>query len=129
MMPGDYPLALYRGDSYKWDFTLWADAAKTIPADLTGATAKAEIRDAPAGATIVTMTCTISTNVVHMALSAAASAALPAAGVWDLQLTYSTSGDVTTVLAGKVTVTPDVTDSGTGLMAVAAAPFRAVKVK
>jgi hypothetical protein len=135
MMPGAYPLTLYRGDSYHWLFTLWTDAGKTTPADLSGATAKAEIRNAPAGATIVSLVCTIPTaaphNVVDVKLTAAASAGLPATGVWDLQITYTASGDVTTVLAGPVTVTADVTDSATVFAAAApvAVPARVVRSK
>jgi hypothetical protein len=131
MMPGDYPLVLYRGDTYHWVFTLWQDEAKTIPTDLTGATAKAEIRDAPGGPTIVALTCTIPAaaphNVVDMKLIAAASATLPAAGVWDLQITYTATGEVGTVLAGAVTVTPDVTDSTVGLAMTSRAAVRGVK--
>ncbi len=32
----NYPLGIYRGDTHRWSFTLWADAGKTTPADLTG---------------------------------------------------------------------------------------------
>jgi hypothetical protein len=123
VQPGDYPLTLYRGDTYHWQFTLWTDDAKTVPADLTGATAKAEIRDTPGGSTIVATVCVITLpNIVDMQLLAAASATLPPKGVWDLQITYTSSGSVMTVLAGQVLVTADVTDSTSGLVAVAAPP-------
>lgn len=130
MTPGDYPLMLYRGDTYHWQFTLWADEAKTIEADLTGATAKAEIRDEPSGATIIEMVCAITLpNLIDMKLLAAQSKLLmvePQQGVWDLQLTWTSSGDVATVLRGAVIVEADVTDStigglgGGGLMVVRA---------
>jgi hypothetical protein len=111
MTPGDYPLALYRGDTYKWQFVLWADAGKTTPADLTGVTVKAEIRDRPGGTKIIPMTCAVvMPNKIDATLDASASRAVPATGAWDLQLTYP-SGDVATVLAGAVTATLDVTDS------------------
>ena len=111
MTPGAYSLTLYRGDSYHWQFTLWSDANKMQPVDLTGVTAKAEIRDRSGGSTIVPLTCTVvMPNIVNAQLTSAACTTVPAAGVWDLQLTYM-NGDVTTVLAGGVTVTPDVTDS------------------
>jgi hypothetical protein len=126
MMPGTYPLVLYRGDTAHWRFTLWLDAGKTQPADLTGATAKAEIRDQPAGAVISALDCTVELpNVVVADLTALASGTLPAKGVWDLQMTYA-SGDVVTILAGPVTVTPDVTDS-TRAAAVAAQAQRTVR--
>jgi len=111
MTPGSLPLALYRGDSSSWRFVLWADAGKTIPADLAGVVAKAEIRDKYAGANITPLVCAIEMpNVILVSMDAAASARLPAKGVWDLQLTYP-EGAVATVLAGAVTVTADVTDS------------------
>jgi len=113
MMPGKCPLTLYRGDSYSWSFMLWTDADKTLPADLTGVTAKAQIRDKPGGTKeIITLACeVVMPNTVAMILDAASSARLATTpGVWDLQLTYDT-GEVATVLAGPVTVTADVTDS------------------
>jgi hypothetical protein len=125
MMPGPYSLVLYRGDTAHWRFILWLDTAKTQPADLTGATAKAQIRDKPAGAVIVELVCTVELpNVVVMDLDAAASSTLPPKGVWDLQMTYA-SGDIVTILAGSVTVTPDVTDSTAA--AVAAQAQRVVR--
>jgi hypothetical protein len=131
MMPGDFPLELYRGDSYHWVFTLWSDEAKTIPTDLTGMTAKAEIREATGGTNITALVCTIPStaphNVVDAKLSAASCADLPASGVWDLQLTTTSSGEVATVLAGKVTVTPDVTDSAPGPFMMTAVTSRTVR--
>jgi hypothetical protein len=110
--PGAYQLDIYRGDSFRRQIMLWMDQEKTQPADLTGVTAKAEIRDKPAGAKITPMVCTITMpNKVDAGLTAVASAGLIISkGVWDLQLTYP-SGEVVTVLAGPVVVTPDVTDS------------------
>jgi hypothetical protein len=111
MTPGSLPLTLYRGDSYVWGFVLWADAAKTQPADLTGVVAKAQIRDKPAGQNVTNLICeVVPPNTISMTLTSTACQTLPLSGVWDLQLTYTT-GDVATVLAGKVAVTPDVTDS------------------
>jgi hypothetical protein len=112
MTPGSFPLEIYRGDSYRWQFKLWNDTGKTDPVDLTGVTAKAEIRDRPGGKKVTPMACTIDApNIVNVALSAANSALLVGGKAsWDLQLTYS-GGDVSTVLAGPVTVTVDVTDS------------------
>src|SRR4051812_50157975 len=102
MTPGSLPLALYRGDSGSWRFVLWADTAKTIPADLAGVIAKAEIRDKVAGSNITALPCTVEMpNAILMTLSATASAKLPVKGVWDLQLTYP-EGQVSTVLAGGV---------------------------
>lgn len=125
MNPGSYTLQLYRGDSYNWQFTLYDDAAQTTPSDLTGVQVHAEVRDKPGGTFICTLTCTVTLpNVILARLSAGDSAKLPSSGVWDLQLNYPT-GDVATVLAGAVNVTPDVTNlSDPGLRPI---PIRQVR--
>jgi hypothetical protein len=111
MIPGDFPLVLYRGDSAKWQFKLWSDALKTQAIDVTGATAAAEIKDRVNGIVVGAMTCTVTPpNIVDVVLSAAVAEGLPPAGVWDLQLTLA-SGDVWTPVAGKVSVKFDVTPS------------------
>ena len=125
MTPGKYTLAIYRGDSYRWQFKLWADTAKTDPIDLTGVTVKAEIRDKSGGTILGTLTCVVTLpNIIDASLAADDSALLKS-GVWDLQLTYA-GGDVSTVLAGPATVTPDVTDS-TIVVAARAERLRSVK--
>jgi len=120
MTPGSMPISIYRGDSYRWQFTLWQDPGKTTPADLTGVTAKAEIRTAPGGTLITSMDLTVvMPNIIQAVLPATKTSTLATSGgVWDLQLTY-TNGDVQTVLLGGVTVTMDVT--GSAALAAAAA--------
>lgn len=115
MQPGTLSLSLYRGDTYSWRFTLWTDAAKTQPADLTGAVAAAEVRSRPAGDFITRFTCAIELpNVIAMQLTAPSSRQLTErGGVWDLELSYPT-GVVATILAGRVTVTMDVTNAIAG---------------
>lgn len=109
MIPADYQLILYRGDSVHWQFNLWADALKTQPVDVTGATATAEIKDRVNGVVVGTLVCTVAPpNIVHVNLPAAVAKGLPPAGVWDLEITLA-SGDVITPVSGKVTVTFDVT--------------------
>lgn len=109
MTPGRYPLILYRGDTYRWQFSLWNDLANTEPVDLTGATAASQIRDKPGGSLIASLTCSVATpNIIHAVLAASDCAALPNSAAWDLQVTYA-SGDVSTVLAGPVNTTFDVT--------------------
>jgi hypothetical protein len=115
MQPASLPLDFYRGDSQRLQVRLWSQVPSNgtpgIPYDLTGITAKSEIRDRPAGTNITEMACIITLpNIIDIYLAPADSHKLPAKGVWDLQLTYG-SGDVKTPLAGPVTVTPDVTDS------------------
>lgn len=108
-----YPLAIYRGDSHGWQFRLWQDAARTIPVDLTGVSAAAEIRTASGAQPITALACSVAANVISVVLSAADSRALPPTAQWDLQLTYS-SADVKTIVAGGVTVSGDITDSSPG---------------
>jgi hypothetical protein len=114
MSPGFYALQIYQGDSYRWQFTLYDDVAQTQPSDLTGVSAASQIRDRPAGVLMCALTCTITLpNVILAYLPAAYSVELPSSASWDLQLTYP-SGDVVTVLAGPVNVTPHVTDTAPG---------------
>lgn len=115
MLPATYPLALYRGDSYAWQFKLWADANKTEPVDLTGVVAKAEMRVAPGTDPAMTMTCTITQpNIIDVELPALEwdkfNLTKAGAAIWDLQLTYD-SGDIKTVVRGVVSITADVTES------------------
>jgi hypothetical protein len=109
MLPAPYDLALYRGDTLRLQFALWSDAGRTQPTDLTGVTALSQIRDKPDGKTVVELTCTITApNIIDLYLDADDAEALPKKGAWDLQLTWP-SGDVLSPVAGKVTVTADVT--------------------
>jgi hypothetical protein len=110
MNPGTGNLDIYRGDTKRWQFNLWADAKRTVPADLAGVTAIATIRDKALGGSYETaLTCVVTLpNIIDMTLTAAQSRTLPAIGVWDLQLTYP-SGDVFTPIRGAVIVTQDVT--------------------
>jgi hypothetical protein len=110
MQPADLPLDIYRGDTTRFQVKLWSNGG-TTPFDLTGATAKAQIRERPAGVQITDLQCVITLpNIIDVALLSDDSHKLPSKGAWDLQLTFL-SGDVLTPLAGAVTVTPDVTDS------------------
>lgn len=121
MTPGALNIAIYHGDTYRWQFTLWQDPGKTVPADLTGVIPKAEIRSAAGGTLITSMDLTVEPpNVIQALLSTAKTQLIKAPGTWDLQLTYP-NGDVQTVLVGSVTVTMDVTDStGVGTMELSA---------
>lgn len=112
MTPAALPLTIYRGDTYRWEFTFWQDIDKTSPCNLTGVIPKAEIRSAPGGSLITTIDLTLTLpNIIYASLSATNSAMLTKkGGAWDLQLTYP-NGDVVTALAGTVTVTMDVTGS------------------
>jgi len=112
--PGAYNFSLYQGDSAQWQFKVWQDAGKTQPADLTGVTGMAEIRSKSAGSLLATLVCTVTLpNIVDVKFPVSQWTTWPtgtAKGVWDLQLTYP-GGNVTTIVAGGVTVTGDVTGS------------------
>jgi|SRR5215472_3877113 len=112
MPPGSYNLQLYQGDTHHWSFTLWLDSKKTEAADLTGATAKSEIKDKAGGTLLANMTCAVvQPNTVNITFPAALWSGWPSnknQGVWDLQITYA-SGDVQTIVAGSVAATQDVT--------------------
>lgn len=110
--PARYDLEVYRGDTNAWTFTLWTDEAATVPMDLTGYVAHAQVRTKPGAPTVLAeLAATVELpNTVRVDLDAEGSAALPTCGgAWDLQLTNGTTGHVRTVLAGAVHVTADVT--------------------
>lgn len=112
MLPASFNLDIYRGDTRRWQFRLWQDNNRTVPADLTGCTVVATIRDKLLNPTFQTLlACTVEApNIVDMLLTADQSRTLPAVGVWDLQITYP-SGDINTPLRGAAIVTMDVTNS------------------
>lgn len=112
MNPGKYDLNLYRGDTYSWRFRLWQDKDRTIPVDLAGSSAEAEIRDKINGSHFVDLDCVITLpNIIDMYLRADMWPCITGAGgVWDLEVTFA-DGEVKTQVAGKVTVTADVTNS------------------
>jgi hypothetical protein len=121
-LPQKLDLNLYRGDTERFQLQYWDDEGETVPADLTGVTFKSEMRDKPGGANLLATFAVSSSapGVIDVLIDAATSAALPASGSWDLQLTYA-SGDVKTIVYGKVKVTMDTTDSvAVGLMKVRA---------
>ena len=102
--PTTVPISVYRGDCKHWKLTLFTGDG-TTPYDLAGLTVAAEIRNGTAVATIdpvVTLP-----NIIDLELTAEESAKVKTPARWDCQLT----GDdcVTTVAAGPVTVTGDVT--------------------
>jgi hypothetical protein len=109
MFPGNYPIFVYRGDTYQWLFELHQDQHRRYPVNLTGAKAKAEIRDAPGRRLRAQMDCLIWRNRILVTLSAMQSDDLADTGVWDLQLTLIST--VATIVRGEVTVMADVTDS------------------
>jgi hypothetical protein len=111
MHPAAYPLSLYHGDTYRWRFSLYSDSGGTIPVDLTGVTAKAQIRKTPGDVSgvVADMTCTVTVpNQIDMLLPASGWSDAVKIAYWDLQLKYA-SGDILTILAGQVQIVLDVT--------------------
>lgn len=113
-VPVKYSLEMYRGDSFRMQFRLWADAAKTEPVDLTGATAAAQIRPAPAADPAASLLCVITDNVIDVSLPASETVLLPGGAYWDLQVTYA-SGDVQTLVSGGVAVRGEITQPMPGM--------------
>jgi hypothetical protein len=113
MTPPQAPLNIYRGDTGHWTFTFWADPGATVPYDLTGTTAKSEVRVRSDAAVLVELACVVTVpNTVDVTLDAAQSALLiSGAAKWDLQVTFP-DGTVRTLVAGPVTITADITESG-----------------
>ncbi len=111
-MPANYPLDIYRGDTYRWQFRFWQDETKATPSDLTGVVVASELRAKDSKQTLVaTLECAVTLpNIVDVLLSAAESAKLTAteSAQWDLQLTYA-DGIVWTAVAGAVRVQIDAT--------------------
>jgi hypothetical protein len=105
-IPTAVNLAVYQGDD------LYLDLAVTNagqPADLTGYTAAAQIRATPVDTTILaTFSVTIAASTVHLHLAHTDARNLTGQAVWDCQLTDPT-GNISTIAAGSVAVTADVT--------------------
>ena len=106
-LPATVNLVIYQGDDFYLDLTV-TDASGGA-ADLTGFTATAEVRSAPGATTgppMSTFTCTIAANIIHLHLPASEAANLNNPASWDCQIEAT---DVITLVAGKVTVTLQVT--------------------
>lgn len=113
-MSGHYDLTVEQGATFTVTLTWTVDGS---PVDLTGYDARAQVRSMVTSAsTLVDLTVgdgiTLggAAGTIALAISATDTAALPApfAGVWDLEV-ESGAGVVTRLLAGAVTVTPEVT--------------------
>jgi len=104
-------LAIYQGDD--WAASVSVLRGDLTPADLTGYTASSQIRagvadQAPLVAAVIQATVVLP-NFVALYLSHDQSALLPGTDYrWDVQL-ISASGQITTILAGAVLVTQEVT--------------------
>jgi len=103
--PAMLPLDLYRGDDYSLQVRMWNDAAHSIPADLTGVSARGEIRQ---GETVMLLDVAVELpNLINVNLAAADWTLAVGAGNWDLQLIFADS-KVRTIIAGAVTIKGDI---------------------
>lgn len=113
MKPAVYDLDVYKGDTCAFFVRLWektVDGVASNPVDLTGATAKAQIRIVPSALDVLAeFACEVTTNpgVVKLSLPATITSNL-SPGVWDLEITFA-DGVVQTYLKGNVSVTNEVT--------------------
>lgn len=101
-------LQVFQGDDFA-AIVLVTNADGT-PANITGYTALAQIRRAVADVdpvVVATFTATVASPNVNLSLSNAQTRPLTGRYVWDLQLT-SPAGVITTVVAGRVVVTAEV---------------------
>lgn len=105
---GRVDLVVAQGATFAATFTWKIDGT---PVDLSGYTGAAKIKDTYGGSTLATFTVTLGGNAgtITATLSATTTGALtaPATGVWDLELTSGST--VRRLLAGNVTITPQVT--------------------
>lgn len=110
---GPHSLTLTQGQA--WTETLTIKNSLGAAVDLTGYTAKAQIRPSPQSATVLAeITCTFAvdrtTGVIVISLTGTQTAAMPAnsASVWDMFIT-DTSGNSLRILQGQVTTIARVT--------------------
>jgi hypothetical protein len=106
-LPAAVNLLVYQGDDLYLDLAV---TSKGAPADLTGFTAKSQIRSTPPSTTVLAeLLTTISASTIHLHLVHTDAATLPVQpAVWDCQLTDA-SGNISTIAAGTVTVTAEIT--------------------
>ena len=107
-LPQPYRLEMYQGDSYAWEFRLWADVEKTTPIDVTGVTVTAQVRLHAGSPVLTTLATSVSANAITVTVTPAQSGALPELARWDLQLLYP-AGQVQTIVTGEVRVHADIT--------------------
>jgi hypothetical protein len=106
-LPAQVNLAIYAGDDFS--FTLTATNPDNSAVDFTGAVISSQIRAQPGSSTIAaTFTNSVAANVITLTLPAAISQTLSGVLLWDIEVTYST-GQIHTLAAGTVSITPDVT--------------------
>jgi hypothetical protein len=103
-------LAIYQGDDFAAVVTVYNGTA--TPPDLTGYTVQSQIRLGPADTNpdvvVEIATALHPPNTINLSIPRNITVQLSGSYAWDLQLTAA-DGTVSTVIAGLVTVTPEVT--------------------
>jgi len=104
-------LVIYQGDDYAAAVSVVR--ADGTPADLTGYTASAQIRRdiadrASLGATFTATITDATAGTLTLSLPASATRTLQGSYVWDMEVA-SAGGVTTTILAGAVTITGEIT--------------------
>lgn len=111
--PGRKDWAYVRGDSFMRTFVIKQGGAAC---DLTGYEVKAQIRERPDTDVLADFTAVVvapaTDGRVRISLTTTQTAVLPPESKWDLQivLTAAPTTNTHTMLAGKVTVCPDITE-------------------
>jgi hypothetical protein len=107
-LPEAVDLVVYAGDDFRVDVVVTAGGQ---PADLTGYTADAQVRDSleQTATVLAEFETTIAADTVTLYLHHDDTAVLPATCYWDVQLTATASEEVTTLARGKVKVSAEVT--------------------
>jgi hypothetical protein len=115
LAPATLNLEFYQGDTFSRSFRLWTDSAHTVPRNLAGYTAKAQLRlqAAPTADLLAEFTAQISgsptANTITISLSSAqTSGIVQTSGWYDVQIKDG-SNNVETLVRGKVTITPEIT--------------------
>src|SRR5262245_53496620 len=103
-------LQVYQGDDYV--ATVTVTNPDGTPADLSGFTAKSQIRRQVADldpVVVVEITTTIESPYIYLALNHVETTQMNGTYVWDLQLTEIATGVITTICAGTVPIQQEVT--------------------
>lgn len=111
MKPGKRNIAVTRGDDYTQQISFVDDAGD--PVDKTGCSYLAQTRPSATATDALAVDFDVddsqlAAGVLVVSLDAAVTRDLPTVGVWDLQQT-APGPDVTTILAGSMVVSEDVT--------------------
>lgn len=104
-------LSTIRGDSFGFLIRVWQDPDKTIPADLSEAVVRAQLRLTPDSEEIeATFATAIAGNEISFTLLPTETATLPQRSVWDVEIDWDGHGtSVQTIAHGSLTVGADVT--------------------